>query len=207
MSELSENLYDAQDTPEPSEGEGQKTDMTAPEAAPENKPDGEKEGKKSEEIVYDLSLPEGSLLTQADVDSLKEYAKSKGLSAELAREILQRQSDSVKSFYESQVAKMEELRKIWYDETMKDDEIGGKNSKVSIETAKRTFDKYATPAIKKMLDESGFGNHPEVIRIFKRIGDDLKIMNDTVVLGDNSRTKRTKTNAEVFYGDSGKNEY
>ena len=62
----------------------------------------------------------------------------------------------------------------WLKETKADTEFGGDNLDANLAIARRAMDpKIATPALRKLLDDSGLGNHPEVIRWMYRVGKNL----------------------------------
>ncbi|MFN9952022.1 MAG: hypothetical protein ACK55I_02915, partial [bacterium] len=48
----------------------------------------EEGAKPKEEVKYDLKLPEGTLLTQAEVDKIVSFAKDQGLSQESAQKLV-----------------------------------------------------------------------------------------------------------------------
>lgn len=67
-------------------------------------------------------------------------------------------------------------RKEWRDAFEADPEIGGDNRDASLSAAARAFDHYGLKkgeGFRLLLDESGLGDHPDVIRTFARVGRDL----------------------------------
>lgn len=119
---------------------------------------------------YDVKLPEGSMLTAQKLEELTSYAKEKGLTNEQAQELLNQQSNAVsehmKSIHDSYVQKVES----WKQDSMKDPDLGGDKFGENVELAKRAVEQFSTPEFKKLLDETGFGNHKEVLRLFANIG-------------------------------------
>lgn len=64
----------------------------------------------------------------------------------------------------------------WANETNADPEIGGPNIRATQDAAARAFDHYGIKAgsgFRQFLDDTGLGNHPEMIRFVARIGRDL----------------------------------
>jgi len=55
-----------------------------------------------------------------------------------------------------------------------DKEIGGDKFEENVGVAKLAIDAYFTPEFKKFLNESGLGNHPEMIRGLAKAGAPLK---------------------------------
>ena len=63
-----------------------------------------------------------------------------------------------------------------------DQEIGGTQWDVSVAAANQTLQKFGTPALTAALREHGMQNHPELIRLMKRVG--LATADDTAPKGD-----------------------
>ncbi len=146
---------------------------------------------------YDLTIPKDSLLDPSIVDEISAYAKEKGLSNEAAQGLLERESKAVSSFRESQDSEVKEIRDSWLGEAENDKEIGGDDFKKNAELAKRVIDRFSTVEFKKTLNETGFGNHPEVIRIFTRIG---KLMGEDVLARSGVQGSGEKSMEDVLYG-------
>ena len=66
----------------------------------------------------------------------------------------------------------------WADATKVDKELGGEKLPENLGLAKKAMEKYASPELAKLIDSPsasnpdglGLGNHPEVIRLFYRVG-------------------------------------
>ena len=58
----------------------------------------------------------------------------------------------------------------WRNAAIADPEFGGKDLSANMPIAVGARDKFGTPELKTLLDESGLGEHPEVIRFFYRVG-------------------------------------
>lgn len=148
---------------------------------------------------YDLKLPEGSQLESDYVAQISAYAKERGMSNEQAQEILNRESGLVSSFASKQMEKFNQTVDEWAKATESDKEIGGPNVKQNIEMANRVIKRFATPEFSKGLVETGFGNHPEFVRIFTRIG---KAMSEDQLVVRGSEPAPTKSVAETLYGSN-----
>lgn len=165
------------------------------------------EGQKSEQqpavqkpVVpekYDLKLPDGSALDAAHLDSLSTYAKELGLSQEQAQKFVERDAALVGSIRERDQAKWNDMVKNWGEQSKQDPEIGGEKFTVNAQAAQRALDKFGTPALRKMLNDTGAGNHPELVRVFARIGQ--AIADDKIVTGSNGG-KLPRDPALVLYG-------
>ena len=129
---------------------------------------------------YDLQVPKDSLLKPTDVDRLKAEAKDMGLTNEEAQDYLDANDKAVASFHAAQMAEVKEIRDGWVKTAQSDKEIGGDNLKPSAELGRRAIEKYdPSGTFKELLNVSGYGDHPEVIRFFARIG--KAMANDVLV--------------------------
>lgn len=147
------------------------TDAAAkPGASTEEKPAAQ---AKVELVRDDLKLPEGSLLDPKTVDGILAFAKERGLSKEAAQGVLDRENQSVLSYVEGEKAKLTQTQESWFDASKNDKEIGGEAFARKAELSKRVVDKFGSPALTKMLIDSRMGNHPEVVRVFSRIGETM----------------------------------
>lgn len=171
------------------------TAKAAAPADPAAKPavDPAKEAPKPEP-VYDLKAPEGY---QGDVKAFADFAKAEGISPAAAQKLLEREAGQAKAIQEAAVAQMRELsRTAWVEQVKADKEIGGERFATSVETAKRFIGKFGSDALKKALDDSGLGNHPELIRTFARAG---AAMRDDALLTTSTAAPGPKTLAETLY--------
>lgn len=146
---------------------------------------------------YDLKLPEGSQLDAARVEKIASFAKERGLSNEQAQVILERESSAVNEHVEAQKAQFEQRKAGWMSEIQADKEIGGEAFKENAERAKRVVDRFGSDTFKKILNDTGLGNHPELVRLFSRIGKDMA--EDRMVLPNASSSGEAKRIQDVFY--------
>jgi hypothetical protein len=176
---------------------------TAP-GAPEGKP--EESGKKTEIVEtqkppekYELKLKENSLLNQAHVESLETFAKDRGLTNEQAQKILERDESQVSTLKAFEEEQRRALTTKWVSEVKADQEIGGEKLAQTVELSHRLVNKFGSQALKQALNETGFGNHPELIRFVSRIAKSMS--DDQLVLPSTQSVARpVKSPAEVFYG-------
>lgn len=147
------------------------------EAKQETKPDEKKE--EQAEATLDLKLPEKSILTAGHLEKIKEFAKKENLTQEQAQARLEQDSALVSSIItDPEVRKfhVEHAKAEWKKQSETDKEIGGDKLKANLELAKFALNH---PSLKSdqmltVLNDTGFGSHPEVIRILSRVGKLLK---------------------------------
>lgn len=69
-----------------------------------------------------------------------------------------------------QTEMLKKARSDWAEASRNDLELGGERFGASINTAIKAIDAFGTDELKALLNESGLGNHPEIIRAFYRVG-------------------------------------
>jgi hypothetical protein len=132
--------------------------------------DGKADAKAPEK--YDLKAPDGIELDTTAVEEFSAIAKELNLTNDQAQK------------FADVAAKMEQRRaeahvntvKEWAEQSKGDKEIGGDAFDANLATARKFMDTFGSPELKQLLDVSGFGNHPEVVKLFvkagKRFGED-----------------------------------
>lgn len=166
------------------------SETKAPEKQATEKPEPSKEAAKAEEIKYELKLPEGSPLEASYVEKIATYAKERGLSNEQAQALLERES--------STVADYKSLTRGWVDDVRNDKEIGGDHFNENVGLALSVVEKYGTDSLKTALKETGYGNHPELVRIFARIG--KAMAPDRLVKAGTQSAPQKRPIEEILYG-------
>lgn len=116
---------------------------------------------------YEPFAIDGQQFSEEQVAGFATTARKLGLSQENAQEMFAAMVPTAREYLVNDlVAKSKE----WADATAKDPEIGGANFEANKGIAKQAYARYATPELRAILTGSGLGNHPEVIRLFFRIG-------------------------------------
>ena len=119
-------------------------------------------GRPDRSDGYDLGEDDEGVL-----DDFKQFSHDIGLTQHQAENILGAYNDiqeqEAENFQQSikdlEVHSTIELQKEW-----------GKNFEGNMDYAKRAYSQFATPGLSEVLDETGLGNHPEMIRAFSKIG-------------------------------------
>ena len=71
----------------------------------------------------------------------------------------------------------------WREEVAQDPQLGGTHMAANVARAQLALDRFDQGRhIGRLLEESGYGNHPEVLRFFSRVADAL--MEDSLVRGE-----------------------
>lgn len=200
--ESDKGAQDAAATPPDSTEKPAETSEKDPPKDPAEKPG---EAKKDEPAPIVLKLPEGTSLDQTDLDEVSSFAKANGLNQAQAQAMLEREAAISKQLAADEPARQQEIIKEntskWLEAAKADKDIGGEKFGQSAESAKRVVDRFASPAMKEIFNKSGFGNHPEVLRMFAKIG---KAMAPDTLESGKIHGSGEQPLEDVFYGGSKK---
>lgn len=152
------------------------------------------------EIKYDLKLDEASILDKSEVSEIEAYAKANKLTNEQAQHLLDMKHEAVSKHHQKQMEAFNETKEKWREQVIADKEIGGENFNRNIEYAHRALKQYGSDSLREQLDSSGLGNHPELVRMFARIG---QAMSEDRLVKTGAMPAPSKSYEEIFYG--GKN--
>lgn len=155
-------------------------DAKAPEGAPE---------------AYDFKAPEGLQFDSEVVNRFSEVAKELNLSQDSAQKVLDKMAPAL---IERQQAQLEQAKNDWATAAKSDKEYGGDKLAENLGLAQKALQEFGTPELQDLLNASGLGNHPEVIRAFVRVGKATSA--DTFVKG--SQKTEPKPAHTVLYDKS-----
>jgi hypothetical protein len=167
-------------------------DRKAADAAPAGKepaPPAAEEAKAPAEApkapeAYEFKAPEGRVFDSEVMASYSQVAKELNLSQESAQRLL----DAVgPKMAERQMAMIEATRNGWADSSKSDREFGGEKLSENLGVAKKALDAFGTTELRTLLNETGLGNHPELIRFMFRAG--KAISEDRMVTGAATQAK------------------
>ena len=101
------------------------------------------------------------------VTAFGEVAKELDLPQDAAQKVL----DKVAPVIQAKQAKvLEQVKVDWANDSQADKEFGGENLAENLEIAKKSLDAFGSDSLKSLLHETGFGNHPEIIRFMYKVG-------------------------------------
>lgn len=184
--------------------------QTPTQTTQQQNPGGEKNEAevKTDASLFDpakVKLPEGYSMDENLMKEFSPFAAELKLNHENGQKIV----DLYVKGLQSQVAKLETKFKEdadaqidqWKKESVSDKEFGGAKFQENLAVAGKAIARFGSPALKILLDETGLGNHPEVIRAFYKAG---KLISEDG-LGDRTEAvvNQSKTAAQVMYPSHG----
>jgi len=135
--------------------ENETSESEAPEGAPETYEFNTKISDDSSELDPEV------------VTAFGEVAKELDLPQDAAQKVL----DKVAPVIQAKQAKvLEQVKTDWANDSQADKEFGGENLAENLEIAKKSLDAFGSDTLKSLLHETGFGNHPEIIRFMFKVG-------------------------------------
>jgi hypothetical protein len=159
------------------------------------------EAKSSAEPSYTFTSPEGVEFDAKVLSTFGEAAKELKLQPDAAQKLLNKVAPAMQA---RQSEQLEQMRNEWLEASKTDKEFGGERLTENLTVAKKALDAFGSPELRTLLNESGLGNHPEVIRFFLKAG--KAISEDRYVGGTRTAGKGNQTGdfnqlAEALYGN------
>lgn len=143
---------------------------------------------------YEFKAPEeGQELDQGALEVFEPIARELNLNNEQAQKLVDAYGSKIMPAIQKQINdSWQKQREQWVKTVKADEELG---SNESIGAAQKAMDKFGSPELKQYLEESGLGDHPELIRIFASVG---KAMSEDGLVTGNSNG--SKSAADVLFG-------
>ena len=117
--------------------------------------------------AYEWKLDDGVAIDESGLTAFSSWAKQNNLTQEQANSLLNNMATA--SAERQQQAHTEAVNE-WISKAQADTEFGGRDLQQNLAVAKKAIDQFGTPELAKLLNDSGLGNHPEIIRAFYRAG-------------------------------------
>ena len=140
-------------------------------------PEGQKPAEPVAPESYDFKMPEGVELDTAAADEFTAIAKELKLDQATAQKV----ADVGAKMAQRQAEAHAKLVETWTEQVKTDKDIGGDKLDQSLAVARKALVKFGTPELRDVLNSTGLGNHPAVIRAFYNAG--KAISEDVLVTG------------------------
>ncbi len=164
-------------------------------AATETKP----EVKAGAPDAYEFKTPEGFEGREFDAGVLAKFsdvARELNLDNVAAQKVIDGLAPALAA---KQEAALQSARTAWSEATKIDKELGGEKLAENLAIASLAVKTYGTPELAQLLDQSGLGEHPEVIRVMHRISKALGLKGDSIVTTNTSGVAGEKDIAKTMF--------
>lgn len=143
---------------------------------------------------YEFAMPQGVQLDAKGVEAFSDVARELNLPQEAAQKVLDKMGPVLANRHAEALT---QARTAWADGARNDQEFGGEKFAENLAVARKAIDQFGTPELRVLLDQSGLGNHPELIRAFFRAG--KAISEDKFVSSGTATPKGSRDAASVLY--------
>lgn len=117
--------------------------------------------------AYEFAKSEDYTVDDQVIDAFKEAARDLDLTNGDAQKMVDKMAPQIAK---RQMEQVQAIQAEWLNAASNDKEYGGENLKENLSVARKAMDQLGTPELGQFLQESGLGNHPELVRLMYRAG-------------------------------------
>lgn len=121
---------------------------------------------------YDFKAPDGQPFDPEVIAAYAKVASELKLPQAQAQQLLDKVAPVMR---QRQQQVLEAARAEWKQAARDDAEVGKDGFVTSVSIARRTLDRLGTPALRQLLHETGLGDHPEMLRLLRRVGIEIGV--------------------------------
>lgn len=152
-----------------SEATGRAEGETGNDASQDNAGD-TKDGEAGDSVLgapekYELTV--GENIAPEVQSAFEDVARDLNLSQDAAQKVLDKMGPVLA---QNQMDRIEKMQNDWAEQSRADKEFGGERLNENLSFAKKALDAFASPQLRDILNETGLGNHPEMIRMMFKAG-------------------------------------
>ncbi|HID8831399.1 TPA: peptidase [Enterobacter chengduensis] len=177
------------------DGDKPQEDKPADGEKPADKPDDKEQKQEGAPEKYEFQAGEG---VELDTEALKDFepvARDLNLTNEQAQKLVDAYPKILAGVQQRQEEAWQKQTEGWAETVKADKEIGGDKLTANLSAAQRALDLFGTPELKTYLNDTGLGNHPDLVKAFVKIG---KAMSEDGMVDGSNQGQRSA--AEVLYG-------
>lgn len=150
--------------------------------------------------AYAFTAPEGASVDAVVLDELSAVARELDLSQGAAQTLIDRLAPKLaERAIAAQTEALAAVTAEWQTAAKADTEFGGEAIGANLAVAKKALDAFGTPELRTLLETTGLGNHPEIIRAFYRAGKQLN--EDSFLPGSTRPNAAPRSAATALYGN------
>lgn len=165
----------------------------------DSKADDTKKEEAPKEVEFtDFKLPEGYVADPELTGEFKAVAKALKLTQEQAQSLVDMQTKLATKQSTAMHEQWANTQKDWRAKSESDKEFGGTSFKANVGIAKTALDKFGTKEFREAIENTGMGNHPELIRFLYKVG---KSISEDKINTTGVGTKGPRDIARVLFPD------
>lgn len=154
------------------------------------------EPKVAPESYADFNIPEGMHHNEAMLAEASAVFKEIGLTQEQAQSLVDLDVKNKQAEHDETLAAWNKTMDDWRAESAADKEFGGTKLDESVVLAKKGRDAFGSAEFIQMLDVTGVGNHPEMVRFLVKLG---KAVSEDVILQGSGAAPKSKDAAQIMF--------
>lgn len=151
--------------------------------------------------TYSFKDKEGNDIPAEQTAQYADVFKKAGLTAEQAQQLFDAYHSANFDFNQKLSAAINEQADTWYKQVLADKELGGQNYDTTKLDIGRAMDRFGTPELRRFLNDSQLGFHPELVRFVAKIGKALGNDHDFVT-GKGATSETPYQRAKRLYPNS-----
>ena len=155
------------------------------------------EEKAPEKVVPEtyetFKMPEGYEFNEELLGEFSALSKELGLAQDDAQKLVDIGNKNMETVLSGQAEAWTKVREGWVSSLKEDSEFGGEKFSETVTRAQRSLKKFGDKGLTSMLDQTGYGDNPEIIKLLARI--DKAIGEDNSVSGKPVGSNAGKTTA------------
>lgn len=180
--------------------EGSSSEPGTPEGQDTDGQDSEATG--APEAYAEFTMPEGVSIQPEVLEAFTATAKELNLPQDGAQKMVDVAVQWQQEQMQAEETAWEEQNEQWQKEVKSDPEVGGAKLESTLANAARARVRFGTEGLNKILDDSGLGNHIEMVRFFAKIG--AAISEDGALTPASGEGEDNRSRAERMYPDQAK---
>jgi hypothetical protein len=116
---------------------------------------------------YEFKAPDGKTYAPEVVAEFSQVARELNMTQDAAQKMIEKMAPVIQA---QQLNQLQGIQAQWLEASKTDKEFGGEKLQENLSVAKKALDSFGSPELRTLLNESGLGNHPDVIRFMVKAG-------------------------------------
>lgn len=144
----------------------------------------------------DFKVPDGVTADAALLGRLGALARELNLPQEQAQQLVDIHYRDSKAAAEAAAKGLQDARTRWLDELKADADFGGERFEANTGLVAKAVQRFGSDAFRQLMDETGLGDHPAVVKVFHQIG---KAIDEDKFVAPTGAASGAKSAAQVLY--------